>query len=96
MKNFIFCLALLSMLSFPFEGTAAEKPNLNTATQSELSAQPAIGPELAEKLVNYRSDMGDFTGWDDLKGIEGMTDAKIQQIKDHFQIVGVEDVDCNC
>ncbi len=96
MKKILFCLAVLSLVAFSQGASAAEKPNLNTATQSELSAQPAIGPELAQKLVDYRSDMGDFTGWDDLKGINGMTDAKIQQIKEVFQIIGVEDVDCNC
>ena len=70
--------------------------NLNTATLSELSADPNIGPELAAKIVEFRENVGDFTKYEDLKEIEGIDDAKIKQINEKFQIEGVASFDCNC
>ncbi len=96
MRKIVFCLALLAALSFSAGAYAAEKPNLNTVTQEELASDPAIGAELAKKIVEFRSDAGDFASWDDVKGIEGMTDALLKQLEEKFQIVGVEAVDCNC
>jgi len=96
MKKIVFSLALLAALALGMNAEAAEKLNLNSATQEELAADPAIGPALAQKIVDYRSDMGDFGGWEDVKAIEGMTDALIKKLEEKFQIVGVEGVDCNC
>ena len=78
------------------ESFAGEKPNLNTATQSELAASHGIGEEMSAKIVELRSDMGDFTSWDDIRDIEGMTDAILKNITEQFQILGVESTDCNC
>ncbi len=96
MKKILLLLAILAAVSLPVISDAAEKPNLNSVTQSELAADPGIGEELAQKIVDLRSDMGDFTGWDDLKSIEGMTEEKIKYFSEHFQIVDVANVDCNC
>ncbi len=92
------CLALTLCLSLSVAGAAfaAEKPNINTATQAELAAAPGIGEEMAQKIVDRRSDLGDFTAWDDVKDIEGMTDAILKKLSEQFQIHGVESTDCNC
>ena len=36
------------------------KMNLNTATEQELSANPAVGPELAKGIVEFRENVGDI------------------------------------
>ena len=86
------CIAL----AIPGAAPAAGKPNLNTVTLNELSAAPGVGEDLAKKIVDLRSDMGDFTGWEDLKDVEGMTDDMLKSLKDKFEILGVEGTDCNC
>ncbi len=95
-KTLLACTAVAAVLTFSGNAFAAEKANLNTATQKELAADPNIGPELAAKIVELRENMGDFTKYEDLKEIEGMDDATIKKINQNFQIKGVASFDCNC
>lgn len=95
MKKIIFGLAIALMCA-NVPAFAADKLNINTATQEELAACPAIGPELAAKITEYLQDVGDFTSYDDLKDIEGVDDSKIKDITQYFVIEGVESFDCNC
>ena len=96
LKTLLACAAIAVVLTFSGTAMAAEKANLNTATLSELSADPNIGPELAAKIVEFRENVGDFTKYEELKDIEGITDTKIKQINEKFQIEGVASFDCNC
>ena len=96
LKTLLACVAVAAVLTFSGNALAAEKANLNTATLSELSADPNIGPGLAAKIVEFRENVGDFTKYEDLKEIEGIDDAKIKQINEKFQIEGVASFDCNC
>mgnify|MGYP003311395572 CR=1 FL=1 len=96
LKNILFCAAIALVLTFSGNAMAAEKLNLNMATQAELAADPNIGPDLAAKIVEFRENVGDFTKYEDLKEIEGIDDAKIKQINEKFQIEGVASFDCNC
>ena len=72
LKTLLACVAVAAVLTFSGNAMAAEKANLNTATLSELSADPNIGPDLAAKIVEFRENVGDFTKYEDLKEIEGV------------------------
>ncbi|NUR73666.1 MAG: ComEA family DNA-binding protein [Hamadaea sp.] len=64
-------------------GTAADgKVNLNTATAAQLDALPGVGPVLAERIVAYRERKGGFRNVGELRQVEGIGDAKFEQIKD--------------
>ena len=47
------------------------KMNLNTATEQELSANPAVGPELAKGIVEFRENVGDIKSMDELLEVKG-------------------------
>ena len=94
-KTILAC-AIIASLCFCGIAAAAEKANLNSATQAELAADPNIGAALAAKIVEYRENVGDFSKYEELKEIEGVDDSVIKQISEHFQIEGVAAFDCNC
>lgn len=94
-KRFFACFAIAA-LCFTGTALAEEKANLNSATEEELAADPNIGAELAAKIVEYRSNVGDFTSYEELKEVDGITDTKIKEINEHFEIKGVASFDCNC
>lgn len=96
LKTLFACTLFAAALTFATGAVAAEKLNLNMATQAELAADPNIGADLAAKIVEFRENVGDFTKYEDLKEIEGIDDAKIKQINEKFQIEGVASFDCNC
>lgn len=95
LKRFLAC-CLIAVFCCATSVYAADKANLNTATEEELAADPNIGAALARKIIEYRENVGDFTKYEELREIEGVTDTKIKEINEHFEIEGVASFDCNC
>lgn len=62
------------------------KVNINTAKQTELETLPGIGPTIALRIIGYRKENGEFTDIEELKEIEGIGEAKWEQIKDFVEI----------
>jgi competence protein ComEA len=56
--------------------------NLNTATEADLDTLPGIGPALAQRIIDYRSQHGAFRSVDELRNVSGIGDAKFAEIKD--------------
>ncbi|MEU7845323.1 helix-hairpin-helix domain-containing protein [Micromonospora sp. NPDC049114] len=64
-------------------GPAAGGPlNLNTATLAQLDALPGVGPVLAQRILAYRDQHGGFKGVGDLRQVDGIGDARYEQLKD--------------
>ena len=56
--------------------------NLTTATVSELETLPAIGPGLAQRIVDYRAEHGSFVAVEDVRKVSGIGEATYETIKD--------------
>jgi competence ComEA-like helix-hairpin-helix protein len=64
------------------EKTAAEKSiNLNTADFNDLVSIPGLGEKTADKILEYRSEIGIFKSLDQLKDIKGIGTKKFNKIK---------------
>lgn len=60
----------------------ASKININTATLAELDTLPGIGPAIAQRIIDYRTQNGDFKTIEEIKKVRGIGDALFNQIKD--------------
>lgn len=58
--------------------------NLNKATQTELEELPGIGASTALKIINYRKENGDFKSIEDIKNVNGIGEAKFNNIKEYI------------
>lgn len=56
--------------------------NINKATEKEFQSLPGIGPSLASKIVEYRSQKGKFESIEDIKNVTGIGSSKYENIKD--------------
>ncbi|WP_405103519.1 helix-hairpin-helix domain-containing protein [Micromonospora sp. NBC_01412] len=56
--------------------------NLNTATLAQLDTLPGVGPVLAQRILNHRDQHGGFRSVGDLRQVEGIGDARYEQLKE--------------
>lgn len=61
---------------------AGGKVNLNTATLAELDALPGVGPVLAQRILDHRQRHGGFRSVSELSQVDGIGDARYQELKD--------------
>ncbi|MEV2238905.1 helix-hairpin-helix domain-containing protein [Micromonospora sp. NPDC049891] len=56
--------------------------NLNTATSAQLETLPGVGPVLAQRIIEHRDQHGGFRSVGDLRQVNGIGDARYEQLKD--------------
>ena len=56
--------------------------NLNTATLADLDTLPGVGPVLAQRILDARDAQGGFKAVADLRKVDGIGDARFEQLKD--------------
>jgi competence protein ComEA len=62
-------------------GTAAAMVNLNSATLDQLESLPGIGPVLAQHILDWRTQHGQFATIDQLQDVSGIGPAKFAALK---------------
>lgn len=62
------------------------KVNINTANQTELESLPGIGPALAQRIIEYREENGEFRSIEELQNVKGIGDSKYANIKDNVTV----------
>ena len=88
LKNYVFLAVVISMVWST--GAMAGTVNINLANIGELSENiHGIGPKLAQAIVNYRRQHGDFSSIDELVGVRGIG---LTIIKSNRGVIVVKDV----
>lgn len=69
--------------STPEDGgtAAAARVNINTAGVSELDGLPGIGPVLAQRIVDWRTENGPFRSAEDLLNVEGIGRSTLENLQ---------------
>ena len=62
--------------------------NINTATAEELETVTGIGPVLAQAILDYRAEHGDFQKIDELLEVRGIGSAKLDAMRDEITTGG--------
>ena len=60
--------------------------DLNTATLSELDTLPGVGPVLAQRILDWRTEHGRFATVDQLSDVPGIGDARLAQLRDLVRV----------
>lgn len=63
------------------EESKGHQININDATVEELDKLPGVGEATANKIVNHRSEKGEFKSIDEIKNVNGIGDKKFEEMK---------------
>ena len=66
--------------------TKNNKININTANISELKQITGIGESTANKIIDYRENVGKFKKIEDIKEVKGIGDSKFESLKNKITI----------
>lgn len=60
--------------------------NINLADEKTLDTLPGIGEAIAKRIVDYRTENGNFQSLEDLMNVRGIGQVKYEKIKDKIKI----------
>lgn len=60
--------------------------NINTAGIAELDRLPGVGPVTAQKIIDYRKQIGRFTSVDQLIEVSGIGPKKMEQMRPYVTL----------
>jgi len=60
--------------------------NINTADAERLATLKGIGPALAQRIIEYREQNGNFKSVDEIKNVRGIGDKKFAAFKDKITV----------
>ena len=60
--------------------------DLNLATLADLDALPGIGPVLAQRIVDWRTEHGRFASVDQLREITGIGESRFQDLRERVSV----------
>lgn len=62
--------------------------NINTASETEFMALPGIGETLAQRILAYRQEHGNFSSVEGLMRVEGIGKKRMEELLDLVTIGG--------
>jgi competence protein ComEA len=60
--------------------------DLNSASEAQLQEVPGIGPSLAKKIVEFRSENGPFKSVEDLLKVRGVGEKSLERLRPHLTV----------
>ncbi|MDE7193285.1 MAG: helix-hairpin-helix domain-containing protein [Oscillospiraceae bacterium] len=60
--------------------------NINTANVRELKKLDGIGRTIAQAIIDYRTENGEFASVDELINVKGIGEVKLEKIRDHVTV----------
>jgi competence protein ComEA len=60
--------------------------NINSADEKGFDSLPGIGPVMAKKIVDHRSEKGRFSNIDELKEVPGISVKKLEKLKKYISV----------
>ncbi len=74
-----------SLLS-DLQDAPVNRVNINSANAKQIASLPGIGPKMAERIIAFRSQNGDFKQIEDLQRIKGIGKKVFDKIKPFIEI----------
>jgi len=66
--------------------TSEKKININTASSVELQKLPRVGPKVAQRIIDFRNQNGNFKSIEEIMKVRGIGEKIFKQIKDMITV----------
>jgi len=66
--------------------TAQSQININTATKEQLKTLPGVGDVIAQRIIDYRTEYGNFKNTSQIKNVKGIGEKTYSEIKELIKV----------
>lgn len=73
------------------EAPESDKIDLNRADETLLQTVPGIGPAMARRIVEWRTEHGPFRRLEDLLDVRGIGEKTLEKFRAYLQVVAADD-----
>lgn len=87
-RTALLAVTLLSLLAALPAGAADGVVNINTADAAALSLLPGVGPSTAGRIVEFRTENGEFESPTDLMLVRGIGERSFERMRPYVAIEG--------
>lgn len=87
-RTALLAVTLLSLLAALPAGAADGVVNINTADAAALSLLPGVGPSTAGRIVEFRTENGEFEAPTDLMLVRGIGERSFERMRPYVAIEG--------
>jgi len=70
----------------PAAKSTGDKVNINSAGLDELQKLPSVGPKIAQRILDYRKQNGNFKKVEDLMKVRGIGEKVFLKMKDQLTV----------
>jgi competence ComEA-like helix-hairpin-helix protein len=70
----------------PVSAPVLKPININKASAVDFDRLPGIGLGLAQRIIDYRDQQGNFTSIEDIKNVSGIGEKKFQAIEKYLSL----------
>ena len=79
-------MGVIMALACPLWAEEVQKININKASVEELMQLKFVGPEFAERIVQYRAEHGPFERAEDILNVKGIGPTALEANKDKITV----------
>lgn len=82
----IFAITAMAAPGLTVADNQVKKININTATSAELQQLPRVGEKVAQRIIDFRQQNGDFTKIEELMKVKGIGEKMFSSLKDRITV----------
>jgi comEA protein len=79
-------LVVSPLVSAQAAAKSGDKVNINTASLEELQKLPRVGPQIAQRILDYRKENGSFKRVEDILKVRGVGEKMFEQLRDMITV----------
>ncbi|MCZ6727793.1 MAG: helix-hairpin-helix domain-containing protein [Acidobacteria bacterium] len=92
-RSIILCALILTLTTVTLASAADGMVNINSAGLDELMLLPRVGETVAQRIVDFRQENGDFKSTEDLLLVKGIGDKTFEHMAPHVSVSGETTLD---